>query len=65
MAKITCGVPHGSVLGTVLFLIYVNEIENTAPDQIIKLFADDTNLFIPSKDSCLFISTVNDAINKL
>jgi len=59
LAKITCGVPQGSVLGPLLFLLYLNDIANAVPDQTIKLFADDTNLFIASKDPCLLNSTVN------
>jgi hypothetical protein len=43
---ITCGVPQGSVLGPLLFLIYVNDIKNVIPSEKIKLFADDTNMFI-------------------
>jgi len=34
------------VLGPLLFLLYINDIANAVPDQAIKLFADDTNLFI-------------------
>ena len=43
---ISCGVPQGSVLGPLLFLIYVNDIANHSPLGNIRLFADDTNIFV-------------------
>ena len=46
---ITCRVPQGSVLGPLLFLVYVNDIQNSVPEAKLKLFADDTNLFIFGK----------------
>jgi len=49
--EIKCGVPQGSVLGPLLFLIYVNDIHNAIPEVNIKLFADDTNIFIHNRDS--------------
>jgi hypothetical protein len=63
---ITQGVPQGSILGPLLFLIYINDLPKAIePTAIPIMFADDTNLFIKSLNNSQLQSGLNTAICRI
>ena len=62
---IECGVPQGSVLGPLLFLVFINDMEYCIPDNLPRLFADDTGLFVHGQNINRVLTSAQDVITKL
>ena len=62
---IRCGVPHGSVLGPLLFLLYVNDIHRCSNKFEFSFYADDTNILYADPNLKDLETTVNNKLQNL
>ena len=62
---VKCGVPQGSVLGPLLFLLYINDIILSSNICKFTLFADDTSLFYSHESKEEGAKILNDELSKI
>ena len=65
LKSISSGMPQGSILGPLGFIIYVNDIPNSVPELSLILYADDTSAFTSHKDISELNNIMNDGLKKL
>ena len=54
-----CGVPQGSILGPLMFLIFVNDLPDVVSKCTVNLYADDTTIYYANKDPKEVTNTLN------
>ena len=63
--QVECGVPQGSILGPLFFIIYVNDMVGACEGLELVLFADDTNIFAEGSDPTELFGRVNRGLGEL
>ena len=65
LQNVSCGVPQGSLLGPLLFILYINDFQYSSDVLSFNLFADDSSIFFSHKDAQVLVQTVNSELRNI
>ena len=63
--QVTYGVPQGSILGPLIFLLFINDLSNCLTHSTPGLFADDTNITVAGRDISVIENLMNDDLKNI
>ena len=64
-SELRAGLPHGSLLGPLLFNIFINDLNHVVPDVSLRLYADGTTLYASDVSPIALQSVVNRGLSRL
>ena len=63
--KSICGIPQGSLMGPLLFIMYINDLSKHVSNVQVSMYADDTTLFYSSIDVDHIVDKINSDLVKI